>query len=320
MALGAGLPADSRRPVRQRVGMTPDELARDFAAEHFGVIDRANARRLGLTDRQIQARVRSGAWVRQSRSVFTLVGSPETDSSRLVAAVWCTGGAVSHRSAGWWLRLLDTAPARPSVVLPPSAHHGQRGVTVHRSSDLDDGDVRSERGLRCTTPERTVLDLCAVLDDEDAWKAIGRTLRQGLTTSDRIVARHVALSRRGRPGAARARRLLVRLDPDLAKLESELEHVLYDLLVRSGLPRPVPQYRVEVGGRRYRIDLCYPEHRIAIEGDGFGVHTETSTFESDRDRQNELVLAGWRVLRFTWRQVVDRPDWVVDQVRRALAA
>ncbi len=296
-----------------------DDSIREYAAEHHGLIDRGTAHRLGLSDRQIQGRVRAGTWIRHSPKVFSLVGAAETDARRLLAATWMTGGAASHASAGWWLGLVDEPPARPSVLVRGGARHGHSGVTVHRSLDLPRTDVRKQRDLRCTTPERTTLDLCAVLDDADAWSAIGRVLRSGQTTPERLLARHVGLSRRGRHGAARARRLLVRVDPDLAKLESELEHALMDLIVSAGLLRPVPQHRIEVGGHRYRIDLCYPEQRIAIEGDGFGVHTDAATFESDRDRQNELVLAGWRILRFTWRQVVDRPAWVVDQVRRALA-
>lgn len=66
------------------------------------------------------------------------------------------------------------------------------------------------------------------------------------------------------------------------------------------------------------IDLAYPHLRIAIELDG-AVHQERSVFERDRPRQNGIVLEGWIVLRFTWRDLADRPDEIVEAVRAAIA-
>jgi very-short-patch-repair endonuclease len=65
--------------------------------------------------------------------------------------------------------------------------------------------------------------------------------------------------------------------------------------------------------------MAYPELRIAIEADGFAVHGTRPAFEDDRARQNRLMLAGWQVLRFTWRQVCRQPESVVDQLRTAVA-
>ncbi len=90
------------------------------------------------------------------------------------------------------------------------------------------------------------------------------------------------------------------------------------MLRDRGLPEPVRQLRVVVGGRRFRLDLAYVEQRLAIESDGFAVHGTRHEFERDRERQNLLVLDGWRILRFTWRQVCEQPDVVADVVRSAL--
>jgi very-short-patch-repair endonuclease len=65
--------------------------------------------------------------------------------------------------------------------------------------------------------------------------------------------------------------------------------------------------------------MAYVDEKVALEGDGFGVHRLKDAFESDRTRQNELVLAGWLVLRFTWQMICKRPWQVADAVRRALA-
>jgi very-short-patch-repair endonuclease len=70
-------------------------------------------------------------------------------------------------------------------------------------------------------------------------------------------------------------------------------------IVLSGSPEPVPQHWVTLGTRRYRIDLAYPEFKVAIEVDAWDAHRSRTAFDRDRVRENDLVVAGWRVLRFT---------------------
>ena len=69
-------------------------------------------------------------------------------------------------------------------------------------------------------------------------------------------------------------------------------------LTSAGLT-PQRQFRVVADGRVYFLDLAYPNERIAIEIDGFEFHRSRGAFDSDRVRQNDLVRAGWIVLRFT---------------------
>jgi very-short-patch-repair endonuclease len=76
---------------------------------------------------------------------------------------------------------------------------------------------------------------------------------------------------------------------------------------------------VLVAGARYYVDIAFPEAMLAIEIDG-RVHDRYEAFEYDRARQNDLVLQGWRVLRFTWAMLVDRPEAVLLAIVRALAA
>ncbi|MFM2438100.1 MAG: hypothetical protein RLZ55_917, partial [Actinomycetota bacterium] len=78
-------------------------------------------------------------------------------------------------------------------------------------------------------------------------------------------------------------------------------------------------YPVRIRGRRYVIDLADPDAQLAIEIDGLAYHGP-DRFQSDRFRGNQLENAGWRVLRFTWADLTGRPDYVVDEVRRALIA
>ena len=90
---------------------------------------------------------------------------------------------------------------------------------------------------------------------------------------------------------------------------------------RAGLTGWTPQYAVRLpSGVRY-VDVAFPEHRLAIEVDGHRTHGDGSDrFEDDRVRQNELIAAGWRVLRVTWAMLTRHPDAVIAQIAQLLAA
>lgn len=298
--------------------MDSDQQARRFAGSHHGLIDRSTARRVGLTDRQIRTRVRAGSWQVVRPGVYSLSEPRDPIARTLLAASWDVGAPVSAKSAGWLLRMLDAAPQRPQLLTGPTGAHRFDDLDVRRSIDLRSSDLTTVRGIRTTNGVRTLLDLAAELPRAELEAALDRGLRLGVVTSDRLAGRLSSLSRSGRPGIVLARSVLSDLDRDLALLDSDLESMMLRLLARAGVPAPVPQFGVQFEGRRYRIDLAYPDVRLAIELDGFAVHGRRSSFEDDRRRQNDLVLLGWRVLRFTWRQLCREPDRIVEQIRALL--
>lgn len=103
--------------------------------------------------------------------------------------------------------------------------------------------------------------------------------------------------------------------------DSPPERRIADLLVRAGLPAPVLQHRVRIGSRLARIDLCYPDLKIAIEYDSWDFHAGRRAFDDDRARANELVVLGFLVLRFTSKSSEDQIVATVEAARhRALAS
>ena len=100
---------------------------------------------------------------------------------------------------------------------------------------------------------------------------------------------------------------------------TRLEALLFDLAGRAGLPELVFQHPVLVGGRWRRIDFAFPALHLAIEVDGYESHARYDVFEDDRVRGNELTLAGWTVIHFTWDQLRHRPDYVLRTLCRVLA-
>lgn len=81
-----------------------------------------------------------------------------------------------------------------------------------------------------------------------------------------------------------------------------------------------PQWEVPTGSRRHRLDLAVPDCQVGIGCDGTAVHAEPRALYADRHRANDLLGAGWVVLRFTWWDVHSRPDWVVATVAAAVAS
>ncbi|HEV2140573.1 MAG TPA: DUF559 domain-containing protein [Candidatus Dormibacteraeota bacterium] len=103
---------------------------------------------------------------------------------------------------------------------------------------------------------------------------------------------------------------------DLAEpAESPMETRLRWTLLQSGLPRPQVQSELRDSDGRFvgRADLYYPQAKLVIEYDG--ANHRDRLVEDDR-RQNLLVNAGFRLLRFT---AADRPEVITALVQRALA-
>ena len=101
---------------------------------------------------------------------------------------------------------------------------------------------------------------------------------------------------------------------DAAPTDSELEEAFLQLCDDHGVRRP--QTRVYIEG--YRVDFVWRDQRLIVEVDGYRFHRAPSRFEADRERDVELSAKGWRVVRFTWRQVTERAAWVAAAVTREL--
>lgn len=282
------------------------------------MITRADAHSAGLTNRQVRLRVAKGQLLARGRDVFVVTGAPSSTRQELLVATLRNDAAAALGSSAHLLGLTDRAPHRPHVARASASGVADTDAVVHRLADLVPRDLVTVDSIRSTNATRTVLDLAASLTDGELRSMIDRARRLHLIHPEPLIARFLSHGRQGRPGTARARRVLGQVDGDLALLESDLESALLAAIERGGLPAPSPQHPVSVGGSEYRIDFAYPQERVAIEGDGFAFHSGREVFEQDRTRQNALVLAGWTVLRFTWRQICRHPEDVVAQIEAAI--
>jgi very-short-patch-repair endonuclease len=170
------------------------------------------------------------------------------------------------------------------------------------------------RGQPATSVVRTIADLGRRLSLPEAVAALDMALHRRLL--ELIDLRSWASAHPRYRGAARLRRAIELAEP---ATESVMETRLRLLLVLAGLPRPLAQIPLgdEDGHFVGRPDFYYPRHRVALEYDG---STHRDNLIGDNRRQNRLVDAGYRVLRFTAADVLSTPDSVVALVRRALSA
>jgi hypothetical protein len=117
-------------------------------------------------------------------------------------------------------------------------------------------------------------------------------------------------------GAPALRRLLDALKgTDAADLRSMLEVLLLQLSDDHELPEPITNAQVE----GFTVDFYWPHKRLIIEADSYTYHSMPSAFERDRERDQQLTLAGSTVVRVTYRQVTRERDAVADRIRRLLA-
>ena len=121
----------------------------------------------------------------------------------------------------------------------------------------------------------------------------------------------------GRRGNVARRRLLVESRDEPWSAAERLGHHLLHVNHVTGWKANHP---VRIRGHRYYIDIAFVGARLAVEIDGRLHEEDRSIFERDRYRQNELVRAGWRVLRFTWDMLVKDPDYVISTILAELAA
>jgi very-short-patch-repair endonuclease len=99
-------------------------------------------------------------------------------------------------------------------------------------------------------------------------------------------------------------------------LRSVLERRLLALLDDHGLPRP----RMNRVGAEGELDARWPEQRLIVECDGFATHGTRKAFEADRARDRALQVAGWRVVRITWRQLTNDADVLARQLAALLGS
>lgn len=273
--------------------VAPDEPLAVLAGRQHGVVERDQARRLGFTDHEIDGRITRGLLRPLHRGVYLVGGAQLTRYGHWMAATLAggPGAALSHRSAAELWTLIPGCSSFVDVTVPGRGGRKRRkGLAIHRFHQAP--QVLRRRAIPVTTPLRTLRDFKLTTDGLTFDRAVAEAERLRLCTSQELDD----------------------LLPVHTPTQNEFEQRFLKLCEQHRIPRP--ECQAEIGP--YKLDFLWPAQFLIVETDGRATHGTRQAFEDDRARSAELTIMGYRVLRFTWLQLTDRPEWVARTVLAAL--
>ena len=301
-------------------------LVAKMAVQQCGLVSRKQLLRAGLTPRAIASRLATGQLVEALPSVYALAGVPGSWNRQLWAAHLWLGdeSAVSHSAAAACWRF--DGFRRGSIEISTTVHSKRPSglateghvIVVHRVDEHLLSEISCIDNLPVTSPRRTLLDLCGRKHPRSG-KLLDETLRRQLLEVGDLWLYLEKEWMRGRRGVRILRNLLVERTLEGAPTDSDSELALRREIDRAGLPPPTHQFPVVLPQATIHVDLAYPDVHLAIEVDSYSWHMDKTSFERDRERDAELSLLGWTVLRFTWAQIRFHPGWVIDVIAQHLA-
>jgi very-short-patch-repair endonuclease len=297
--------------------MHPQVAILRIASEQGGAIRRDQALKVGFTVASIDWRVRTDEWQPLAKGVYRLMEMPGRISVLRAAATVLPHATVSHYSAAVFHGLNGVSNDTISVTVPSKTTHIFPGVRVFRNDDLSTEHLSVVRGLRATTLERTIIDLAAVLSPRHLEFIVDDLLASGRCRVADLRFVLDSIARRGKPGVATMRALL----DDRSVVDenrTQLERAGHKLLEEGGFQGYESEYPMP-WAPNLRFDVAFPADQMAIEWDSIRWHTQKRRFQTDRARDRMAVEHGWRVLRFTWRDIHDDPNGVIETIRIVLA-
>lgn len=236
-----------------------------------------------------------------------------------IAAVYLSDPTTtfSHAAAACLhgLALAKTPPA-VDIVGPPDSRGRAAGTRKHYTYKPIEEHRTLVGGFRVTGLVQTLVDCARYLPFEEATVIADSALHQGLTSVEDL-AHELSLVTGW--GSTKCRRVMNSVSPCA---ESPGETLLRLLLIEAGLPKPAEQVEVTLKGQLFRIDLAYPDQKVALEFDGeikyeqFGSRSEVEWAE--RRRESLLQNSGWTVRRYRWVDLMTRRAEIAAEIRYLL--
>jgi len=288
--------------------MGSDRRLDEYAARQFGVFSLSQARSAGITDRMVDRRIESGAWIRMASGVYALASSPPSWERQLAAAVLGRPEAiVAGRSAAHLHGLDGFGQGRPVVMVPIDGNARSPIAKVIRSRYFPHIEKVRLRGFVVAGPAETLITLAGEMGRPRLEALVDDGLASGLFDAEGL--RSVIESRPGLRGIPVLRRLAdERLSDAYQPPTTELERLLYNLLGRPGVPPVTRQFPFPIEVIPMTVDAYIPGWRLIVEADGRRWHTRKADFERDRLRDNLATSRGIAVLRFSYKMLTRDPD------------
>ena len=303
--------------------MRPEVYGRiaERASSQLGLITTVQLDEIGVTTRERRSMVQSAAWRRAGRRVLADASAPATTEQELLAGCLDVGrpAVVTGTSAAWLVGLDSFWPRPVHTLTKRGGNHRPLAAVLHETFWLPDHHIQTVRGVPCVSDARLVFELASLVRPERLRRICDRLKSSRGMTYETMALTAAELWRRGKPGSSEMRLLVDERVPGYVPPASELAARFDDLCDRFGIPHGVRE--VNAGGEAWigRVDVIYRDAKLIVELDSRQWHDTSTAFEDDRRRDNSLVLAGWRVIRITWRMLNDEPDKVAELVRSLLA-
>jgi Transcriptional regulator, AbiEi antitoxin len=300
---------------------THQPLAELATAQH-GVVSTRQLARLGYTRSSASKANGVGRLHRVHRGVYRVGHKNLTWEGQCMAAVLAAapqratmghrGVVASHFAAAWLWDVIRFRPQTIHVTVTSRRRPARRSFVVHEEPLR--GDERAVReGIPVTSLARTYLDLAATERGRTVERMLDRAAERHLLDLGPV---HELLARHpGHPGAPKLEAALAIYQPQRKFTRSGLERRFLELVREAGLPEPA--MNVFVAG--HEIDAWWEEAQFGVELDTYETHGSRLSFEDDRVRDDEYLLAGLDVTRVTETRLDREAGAVADSLRRHLA-
>lgn len=256
----------------------------------------------GFSTSALSRRVASKRLFVVHRGVYCTHPPPYTRQQLRLAAVYACGPSslVSHWEAAALLALTETLPSRVAITNRTGRGRRLGGVEVHRA-EIDPRDRQGVHGTPCTSAARTIIDVSPTATHSQLEDLL--LAADSLRLLNRPRLEELLRKRHGRPGT---RRIIDLITDDPVETRSVNERRMLSICREFGVPAPLVNHRIDVEGRTFHADFCWPAHRLIVEADSWRWHGGRSAQESDSDRGQLLSMAGWHLVRFTRDQIKHR--------------
>ena len=280
--------------ARKISNVTQVQRLLELAARQRGGVRTDQATALGVTDHQLMSLVDRGVLRRRRRGLYVVVGSPaDHHQAAMLAVLAAPPGAVASHETAAFLHGLAAAPTLVHVTVARDQRVRLPGVVAHRSPVP--APHRAKIGaIPVTSLHRTVVDLASVTDLDTVSSIVDPLIIEGRVRPDRLL-RVVddIVAAPGRHGTTLLRTALELWSRPITP-ESPAEARLLRRLLERGHDGFETQYELEVGGRRRRIDVAWPERLCGLEYAGAEAHGPAA-WPDDEPRMDALKAAGWRI-------------------------
>jgi hypothetical protein len=288
--------------------MAHQKMAR-IAGRQYGVVTRAQLLDAGLSPKQIDRRLESGALLVEFPGVYRVGHRAPSVEARYTAAVLAggEGARLCGHAAGHLLGLLKGAAPTPEIEAPRKRRI--EGIVTHRTRSAHPLDATTWHGIPVTTVPRTLVDLAATLSLDDLVRACHEAeVKHHVTPAqvERVLAR--------RPSTKGAKKLRAALHGDMPVTLSALEKRFLGLLREHGLP--LPETNRPAGS--HRVDCRWPDHALTVELDSYRFHNSRYSWEQDRHRERDAYARGDDFRRYTYGDVYEDNAAMLRELRALL--